>query len=140
MACSYLMSLDDSPTPPRNEQNYTAKEWAKVRAEEWMKAVPSDDHVADNAIPISPAEGGAIPEEAESADSLRVTELQTASTQRTESSKTKSSSDTLSNVLELHTARRMKTPSNSSETVKQGVSIPSQRRVRSFLPARISHG
>lgn len=40
----------------------------------------------------------------------------------------KSYPNTLANVLDLHTARRMKAPSSDSTKVKQGVSIPSQRR------------
>lgn len=36
--------------------------------------------------------------------------------------------EALNGVLDLHTSRRMKPPSSSSESQKQGVSIPSQRR------------
>lgn len=126
MACSYLMSLDDSPSPPRNEKNYTAKEWAKVRAEEWMQTVPSDDPITDVPAPSSPAlgESRTFTEEAESGGG--------ATGLKRTVSKSRSPSDTLSHVLELHTARRMKKPSSPSEKVKQGVSIPSQRRVGFF--------
>jgi len=123
------MSLEDSPSPPRDEKNYTAKEWARVRAEEWMQTIPPDDQpfilspVQDE--PLSEVEGSAsgvtgLPQTQSPQQSLST---------RVDSTNTpKSASDTLSHVLQLHTSRRMKPPSNSSEKVKQGVSIPSQRR------------
>ena len=47
LACSYLLSLEDSPTPPRLERRYSAKQWAKVRADELMQAMPDDETTVD---------------------------------------------------------------------------------------------
>ena len=47
MACAYLLTLQKEPSAPELEQSYTAKQWAKLRADDTMKVVP-DDVDSDN--------------------------------------------------------------------------------------------
>ncbi|KAF8189335.1 protein-tyrosine phosphatase-like protein [Pholiota molesta] len=43
MACAYLLSLGDSPSPPQLERNYTPKAWAKKRMESTVNALPAEE-------------------------------------------------------------------------------------------------
>ncbi|KAG5645498.1 hypothetical protein DXG03_005907 [Asterophora parasitica] len=117
MACAYLLSLDANPSPPKLERSYTAKQWARLRADAAMKAVPSDEE-----------DQGTLSETL-------------AFTSRPSSVEASADSLKLNSVLSLHTARRMKVktrscspsaantpPPKQQKQQKQGVSIPSQRR------------
>ncbi|TDL24633.1 phosphatases II [Rickenella mellea] len=43
LACAYLLSLDDSPSPPKLQRNLSTKEWAKLRADQLMEVVETED-------------------------------------------------------------------------------------------------
>lgn len=116
MACTYLLSLD-SPSPPKLQRSYSAKEWAKLRAEEVMSIVPDDDEVEPDSEP----------------------NLNVKNTSATPSYSKTHHTDTLNAVLDLHTSRRMKRPSSPGKKAKQGVSIPSQRRWLYYWALLLSH-
>lgn len=139
LACAYLVSLDVSPAPPKLQRSYTAKQWAKLRAEEWMDTVETEDMPVD--------ERGPDPEAQDTTEESRAPvgegELGTPALSRAASvviPKVKSLPDltnlsnesisgtSLERVLALHSSRRMKPPTKSDGKPKQGVSIPSQRR------------
>ncbi|KAF7350475.1 Phosphatases II [Mycena venus] len=114
LACTYLLSLGQDPTPPKLEANYTASEWAKIRANDVMQAIEHEEDAAPLApITESPAAGSPAPSQ-------------------------KSFTDSLKGVLDLHTARRMK-PAGENEKPKQGVSIPSQRRWLHYWALLLAH-
>ncbi|KAL1739279.1 hypothetical protein HDZ31DRAFT_69101 [Schizophyllum fasciatum] len=130
MACSYLLTLHKDPSAPELERSYTAKQWAKLRADDTMKAVP-DDIDSDN-------ENGVIESELATPSQVKDWSSSDASSVSSPTPNggdkpaetgvpSKSFTDSLKGVLDLHTARRMK-PVESGKKVKQGVSIPSQRR------------
>ncbi|KAG6868640.1 hypothetical protein C0993_012684 [Termitomyces sp. T159_Od127] len=118
MACAYLLSLD-SPSPPKLQRSYSAKEWAKLRAEEVMSIVPDDD------------DGDVDPDS--------VSNLDVENTSATPSYSKPHHADTLNTVLDLHTSRRMKRPSSPGKKANQGVSIPSQRRWLYYWALLLSH-
>ncbi|KAF7974862.1 hypothetical protein HWV62_11109 [Athelia sp. TMB] len=142
LACAYLLSLDDAPKPPSLERNYTAKEWTRIRADELMQAMPTDDATEDlSDKKLDGIPGALVTEGAPHSDHRSIVESPEAifspqptrpisPPQRvsTPPPPTTSLSGPLKNVLDLHTSRRMKTPSSPSPKLKQGVSIPSQRR------------
>ncbi|KIY71806.1 hypothetical protein CYLTODRAFT_418520 [Cylindrobasidium torrendii FP15055 ss-10] len=115
MACAYLLSLNDDPTPPKLERSYTAKEWSKRRADDLMDQMPGDDDEASEQV--QPVLGD---------QALTASPVQTSTSPASVPSKPKGQA-TLSAVLDLHTSRRMKAPTDGQKS-KQGVSIPSQRR------------
>lgn len=135
LACAYLLSLDDSPAPPRLERNYTAKQWAHVRADELMQSMPTDDtaeDLSDKKLDASPSD---LSKESEMLPKSPVAEspADIATPKPIRASippPTTSLSGPLKDVLDLHTSRRMKTSSSPDPNakVKQGVSIHSQRR------------
>ncbi|KAL0069598.1 Telomerase protein component 1 [Marasmius tenuissimus] len=113
MACTYLLSLDISTTMPKLERSdNTAKDWAVTRAKEAMAVVPPDEETEETA----PASGTE-----EVSDTLVESPVQ-------EPVGDGSHHKHLNKVLDLHTSRRMRQPSSPDKKVKQGVSIPSQRR------------
>ncbi|KAJ7910641.1 phosphatases II [Mycena leptocephala] len=117
LACTYLLSSGQEPTPPKLERSHTASEWARIRANDVMQAI---EHEEDAAVPLAP-----------------VAESESLAAEATATS-TKSFTDSLKGVLDLHTARRMK-PQGESEKTKQGVSIPSQRRWLHYWALLLAH-
>ncbi|KAL1660126.1 hypothetical protein GGF50DRAFT_63836 [Schizophyllum commune] len=137
MACAYLLTLQKEISAPELEQSYTAKQWAKLRADDTMKVVPDDvDSDNEEAKAVTESEL-ATPSEVKDWSSSGASSVTSATPNGTDKSSTekstdpsappKSFTDSLKGVLDLHTARRMK-PAESGKKVKQGVSIPSQRR------------
>ncbi|KAH7345635.1 hypothetical protein B0J17DRAFT_640630 [Rhizoctonia solani] len=146
LACAYLLTLEQTPTPPRLQRSYAAKEWAERRAEMLMDEVESDEeeiHQSDN--PPSKKTESAKSQEPKGALNAKEAPF-TMSPETTldlpgnfkssepspvlpsDSSYTKAKKgSTLESVIALHTSRRMQTPREGGK-VKQGVSIPSQRR------------
>lgn len=147
MACSYLLSLDVTPSAPTLERSLPFKEWARRRANEWMEVMPPDaDSDRREAIDAEKEVGGgsvkaldtqppAIADDVAPPDAAlgQVSEVSTASSASgTDTPKTKPS-PLLQEVLDLHTSGRMRAAKDANKKVKPGVSIPSQRRVSSFL-------
>jgi len=124
MACAYLLSLDDSPAPPKLERSYSAKQWAKRRADNMMEVVPEDADDDLTKIALTPdaldKEDPVLNSESSSSQAVVGPLAGTAVS-------TKSFADSLKDVLDLHTSRRMKAPTPGKKA-GQGVSIPSQRR------------
>ncbi|KAF9447818.1 hypothetical protein P691DRAFT_670692 [Macrolepiota fuliginosa MF-IS2] len=137
MACTYLLSLDEEPTPPKLQRSHTAKEWAMRRAEDTMDALPEDQDLDKMRTTTSPLLQPSVSLEAgsDTADILDPEESggsplvkSPGSVSPTSVNPEGSFTEALKGVLNLHTARRMKAPSDPEKKQKQGVSIPSQRR------------
>ncbi|KAL5637929.1 hypothetical protein ACGC1H_002260 [Rhizoctonia solani] len=146
LACAYLLTLEQTPTPPRLQRSYAAKEWAERRAEMLINEVESDEeeiHQSNNstskrnestqstelkgalnakeaALTASPQATLDIPVDSKSSEPSPVSPSGSSSVKAKKGS-------TLESVIALHTSRRMQTPREGGK-VKQGVSIPSQRR------------
>jgi phosphatidylinositol-3,4,5-trisphosphate 3-phosphatase and dual-specificity protein phosphatase PTEN len=152
LACSYLLSLEDSPAPPRLERSYSAKQWARARADTLMQAMPDDDTSVDLEVReqvVLETEGHSPTSKSYDVDETGLLKppppiigRQRSKSPRPMTPPSASSSSSsvegqglaansfsgpLKNVLDLHTSRRMKS-SASNAKLKQGVSIPSQRR------------
>ena len=119
MACSYVMSTDEILRATKRKD---AEEWTEDQVEALISAMPTDDP----SVPLTQ-------EAYESTHSAQqnVTNLGKGEGRRT-------ASEVLAQVLELHTSKRMKTPS-PGEKGKQGVSIPSQRRWLHYWSLLLSH-
>lgn len=122
MTCAYLLSLDDNPSPPKLERSYAAKEWAKRRAEDFIEQLPSAEDGTGEPVLV---------------DAQQVSE---SPAQLTPSSTLSSAKPlpSLADVLDLHTSRRMKAPSDGKKG-KAGVSIPSQRRWLYYWTLLLAH-
>ncbi|TFK41650.1 hypothetical protein BDQ12DRAFT_703689 [Crucibulum laeve] len=142
MACTYLLSLDDQPTPPKLERSYNAKQWAEQRAESTMNSMPDDtDPSEEPKHDLEPVFESPAP--SDTAHILAAEETGSPPAMMTALSPDsvnpeKSFTDSLKGVLDLHTARRMKAPSDGKK-VKQGVSIPSQRRWLHYWALMLAH-
>ncbi|KAL0958372.1 hypothetical protein HGRIS_000513 [Hohenbuehelia grisea] len=116
MACTYLLTLQDDPSPPQLERSYAAKEWAKIRADDLMAVIPADE--AEAALQADPS----------ATDEVKIQRTDTPASMTSaehEAAPPKVSKDSLSNILDLHTSRRMKTPSSPDKQVKQDHLWPS---------------
>ncbi|KAI0777771.1 phosphatases II [Trametes elegans] len=140
MACAYLLTLDAAPSAPRRDGSLSAKERAKSRAEEVMDAMPEDE-AADVASSDGQAGDDPIKHEITDGDgSPAAGASDGGAAQKPEApSARKDTENSLSRVLELHTSRRMKRPSSPSKKLKQGVSIPSQRRWLYYWSLVLAH-
>lgn len=134
MACTYLLSLDEDPTPPRLQRSYNSKQWAKIRADHVTQAIPENKSDESPSRLDTPANNPSEPQ------ILDAEELRTDSPAPIIAPvPVKSFSDSLQGVLDLHTSRRMKTPSSPDQKAKQGVSIPSQRRWLHYWSLILAH-
>ncbi|EDR01925.1 uncharacterized protein LACBIDRAFT_310144 [Laccaria bicolor S238N-H82] len=136
MACTYLLTLGDQPSAPQLERSYTPKQWAKRRADNTIGVLPEEGRPSSSSLKHTLPS----PKEPDISESDTVGIIDSVgepaahpSTTPPPSNPKNSFTHTLKGVLDLHTARRMKSPPPTSELekkkkVKQGVSIPSQRR------------
>ncbi|KAG1730343.1 hypothetical protein EDB19DRAFT_1385553 [Suillus lakei] len=120
LVCAYLLSLDTFFPPSSLQNSYLEKDWATVRVDDCMQVIPSDAALEE------------LGEAAISSTSSIVEEEYPESRDESQSMPSKPSAPTLQQVLDLHTSRRMKASSISTNTSsvkpRAGVSIPSQRR------------
>ncbi|KAI0360584.1 phosphatases II [Trametes cingulata] len=144
MACAYLLTREIARTAPTPDQNASDKELAKTKAELVMNAMPADE-AADVASSGSDSQPGDDPIKHEmTAGGEKAAEEQAAAASaqgatKAAAPKRKDTQDSLSHVLELHTSKRMKRPSSPSKKLKQGVSIPSQRRWLYYWSLVLAH-
>lgn len=139
LACAYLVSLDVSPAPPKLQRSYTAKQWAKVRAEQLMDVVETEDMPVDerppdpeakdtteaSRAPVGDRDSEHLPSGAATPDAIPKVK---SMPDLTSPSKEPIAGTALERVLALHSSRRMKPNSDPTGNPRQGVSIPSQRR------------
>jgi phosphatidylinositol-3,4,5-trisphosphate 3-phosphatase/dual-specificity protein phosphatase PTEN len=118
LVCAYLLSLDTFSPPVEN--SYPEKDWVTVRVEDCMQVIPDDAALEE------------LEEAAVSSASSIVEEKLSEPRDESRSIPSKPSVPMLQQVLDLHTSRRMKASSISTNTSntkpRAGVSIPSQRR------------
>ena len=140
MACTYLLTLGDQPSAPQLERSYTPKQWAKRRTDNTIGVLPEEGLPPSSSLKPTPSVLPP-PKEFDASDTVgiidSVGEPAHPSNPSPPCNPKTSFTHSLKGVLDLHTARRMKSPPpppSSSELekkkvkVKQGVSIPSQRR------------
>ncbi|OBZ78147.1 Phosphatidylinositol 3,4,5-trisphosphate 3-phosphatase and dual-specificity protein phosphatase PTEN [Grifola frondosa] len=139
MACAYLLALDSDPSVPRLDCTRTSKEQAKSRAEVAMNAMPPDEIPAEStSVSSTPPTEDPVKQEFVDSEGSDVVQQDMAGGGKTAAAK-KITTNSLSDVLELHTSRRMKRPSSPSTKHTQGVSIPSQRRWLYYWSLLIAH-
>ncbi|CDO74848.1 hypothetical protein BN946_scf184280.g8 [Trametes cinnabarina] len=143
LACAYLLALEISPSRSAPTHSLTEKELAKSRAEEVMNAMPEDEDTNATTSYGSGSEseqtcGDPIKHEIANGSAARAQSSDSAGDNKKKAPR-KHTEDSLSQVLALHTSRRMKQPSSPSKKVKQGVSIPSQRRWLYYWSLILAH-
>lgn len=123
LVCAYLLSLDTFSPPLPLENSHLEKDWVTVRVDDCIQVIPNDAGLEE------------LVEATISSASSIVEERPSDSPDESQNMSSKPTAPTLQQVLDLHTSRRMKASSNSTNTsgagqrkVKAGVSIPSQRR------------
>ncbi|PPQ82592.1 hypothetical protein CVT25_007106 [Psilocybe cyanescens] len=140
MACTYLLSLDDTPQPPKLERNYNAKQHAKRRIENTLDALPPDEE--NQPPPSSKPTSPPFVTSPLTSDTAGILDVESGYPPAPTLANTERSfTDALKGVLDLHTARRMKPPSEKEgkAKAKQGVSIPSQRRFLYYWALILAH-
>ncbi|KAG1779438.1 hypothetical protein EV702DRAFT_1195389 [Suillus placidus] len=119
LVCPYLLSLDTF-SHPSAENSYLEKDWVTVRVDDCMPVIPNDAVLEE------------LGETAVSSASSIVEERFPESQDESQSMPSKPLASTLQQVFDLHTLRRMKASSISTNTSsvkpRAGVGIPSQRR------------
>lgn len=131
MACAYLLTSDEAPSPSTMRRSQTAEDEAKSRAQEIMDAMPSDDTSQEEPPPTEPGTPMPLYIPGTSADA--------AGSEPQEHTAAPDHAEHLSRVLDLHTSKRMKRPTSPSHKSKQGVSIPSQRRWLYYWSLVLAH-
>jgi phosphatidylinositol-3,4,5-trisphosphate 3-phosphatase/dual-specificity protein phosphatase PTEN len=132
MACTYLLALGDQPSAPQLERSYTPKQWAKRRIDNTIGVLPEEGRPSTSLKHTPSVLPPKEPDVSDTAGIINsVGEPAHPSNPSPPTNPEKSFTHTLKSVLDLHTARRMKSPPPSElekKKVKQGVSIPSQRQ------------
>ena len=136
MACTYLLSCEGAAVPPQLERSHTPKTWAQHRMRSAVGALPATDaQTPAKTSPLLPAEERAPRSDI---DGILDGDSGASSPPPATPNPEKSFTDALKGVLDLHTAQRMKPPTEDRKA-KQGVSIPSQRRFLWYWALLLAH-